>query len=74
MIIDTTRVFAEETSGVYQENVIGSAAEYTYADGGIVRGEEILGRLNLGPGKPEHAAGIALDDTHLPHITMCSAT
>ena len=49
------RVFAEETWGVNKENVIGSAAEYTYtADGGIVRGEEILGRLNLGPGKPEH--------------------
>jgi len=52
---DFMRVFAEETWGVNKENVIGSAAEYTYtADGGIVRGEEILGRLNLGPGKPEH--------------------
>ena len=48
------RVFAEETWGVLKENVIGSAAEYTYADGRIVRGEEALGRLNLGPGKPEH--------------------
>ena len=52
---DFMRVFAEETWGVNKENVIGSAAEYTYtADGKIVRGEEILGRLNLGPGKPEH--------------------
>ena len=52
---DFMRVFAEETWGVNKENVIGSAAEYTYTvDGGIVRGEEILGRLNLGPGKPEH--------------------
>ena len=51
---DFMRVFAEETWGVYQENVIGSAAEYTYADGGIVREEDILGRLNLGAGKPEH--------------------
>ena len=51
---DFMRVFAEETWGVNKENVIGSAAEYSYADGKIVRGEEILGRLNLGPGKPEH--------------------
>jgi len=51
---DFMRVFAEETWGVHQENVIGSAAEYTYADGAIVRGAEILGNLNLGPGKPEH--------------------
>jgi phosphoserine phosphatase len=52
---DFMRVFAEETWGVNKENVIGSAAEYSYtAEGGIIRGEEILGRLNLGPGKPEH--------------------
>jgi phosphoserine phosphatase len=52
---DFMRVFAEETWGVNKENVIGSAAEYTYtADGGIVREAGILGRLNLGPGKPEH--------------------
>jgi phosphoserine phosphatase len=51
---DFMRVFAEETWGVYRENVIGSAAAYTYVDGGVVRGEEILGNLNLGPGKPEH--------------------
>jgi hypothetical protein len=51
---DFMRVFAEETWGVYRENVIGSAAEYSYAEGEIVRGQEILGRLNLGPGKPEH--------------------
>ena len=51
---DFMRVFAEETWGVYKENVIGSSAEYTYADGGIVREKGLLGRLNLGPGKPEH--------------------
>jgi phosphoserine phosphatase len=51
---DFMRVFAEETWGVYQENVIGSAAEYTYTDGRIIRGEQVLGGLNLGPGKPEH--------------------
>jgi phosphoserine phosphatase len=51
---DFMRVFAEETWGVPKENVIGSAAEYTYADGRIVRGHGILGNLNIGPGKPEH--------------------
>jgi phosphoserine phosphatase len=51
---DFMRVFAEETWGVYKENVIGSSAEYSYANGTIVRGEKILGSLNLGPGKPEH--------------------
>ncbi|MEY2243142.1 HAD family hydrolase [Streptomyces sp. BF23-18] len=51
---DFMRVFAEETWGIPKENVIGSAAEYTYADGRIVRGERLLGRLDLGPGKPEH--------------------
>lgn len=48
------RVFAEEMWGINLENVIGSAAEYRYVDGKIVRGEHILGGLDLGPGKPEH--------------------
>jgi phosphoglycolate phosphatase-like HAD superfamily hydrolase len=51
---DFMRVFAEETWGIHKENVIGTAAEYTYADGGIVRGENVMGSLDLGPGKPEH--------------------
>jgi phosphoglycolate phosphatase-like HAD superfamily hydrolase len=51
---DFMRVFAEETWGIPKENVIGSAPEYTYADGRLVRGAEVLGRLDLGPGKPEH--------------------
>jgi len=51
---DFMRVFAEETWGIYKENVIGTAAEYTYSDGAVVRGEQLLGRLDLGPGKPEH--------------------
>ena len=52
---DFMRVFAEETWGVYQENVIGSAAEYTYADGSHrPRRGACSARLNLGPGKPEH--------------------
>jgi phosphoglycolate phosphatase-like HAD superfamily hydrolase len=51
---DFMRAFAEDAWGIYKENVIGTAAEYTYADGKIVRAEHVLGNLNLGPGKPEH--------------------
>jgi len=51
---DFMRVFAEETWGIYKENVIGTAAEYHYAGGRIVRGEHALGGLDVGPGKPEH--------------------
>jgi hypothetical protein len=51
---DFMRVFAEDAWGIHKENVIGSAAGYTYADGRIVRSAEMLGGLNLGPGKPEH--------------------
>src|SRR5262249_35950942 len=31
-----------------------SAAGYSYTDGRIVRSEEFVGGLDLGPGKPEH--------------------
>jgi phosphoserine phosphatase len=51
---DFMRVFAEETWGIYKENVIGTAREYTYDGGKMVRGEQVLGTLDLGPGKPEH--------------------
>jgi phosphoglycolate phosphatase-like HAD superfamily hydrolase len=51
---DFMRVFAEELWGIYKENVIGSAAEYTYADGGFIRARSLLGSLDVGPGKPEH--------------------
>jgi phosphoglycolate phosphatase-like HAD superfamily hydrolase len=40
---DFMRVFAEDAWGIFKENVIGTAAEYTYADGGIVRGEHASG-------------------------------
>ena len=50
---DFMRVFAEEMWGIYKENVVGSAAEYTYSHGTVVRGEGILGPINLGPRKPE---------------------
>jgi len=51
---DFMRVFAEEAWGIFKENVIGTAAEYTYTDGKIVRAEQALGGLDIGPGKPEH--------------------
>lgn len=51
---DFMRVFAEETWGIPKENVIGSAAACTYADGRLVRSRELLGSLDLGRGKPEH--------------------
>jgi phosphoserine phosphatase len=51
---DFMRVFAEEAFGVHKENVIGTAAEYHFTDGKIVRGEHALGTLDVGPGKPEH--------------------
>jgi phosphoserine phosphatase len=51
---DFMRVFAEETWGIYKENVIGTAAEYSYTNGKIIRGDQTLGSLDVGPGKPEH--------------------
>lgn len=51
---DFMRAFAEETWGIYKENVIGTAADYRYENGRIVRTEAVLGGLDLGPGKPEH--------------------
>ena len=49
---DFMRAFAEKAWGIPKEHVIGSAAEYTYADGRIVRSDQMLGGLDLGPGKP----------------------
>jgi phosphoserine phosphatase len=51
---DFMRVFAEDAWGIYKENVIGTAAEYSYADGKIVRGEHAVGGLDVRSGKPEH--------------------
>jgi phosphoserine phosphatase len=51
---DFMRVFAEDAWGIYKENVIGTAAEYSYADGKIVRGEHTVGGLDVRAGKPEH--------------------
>jgi phosphoserine phosphatase len=51
---DFMRVFAEQAWGVFKENVIGTAAEYSYVDGKIVRGEHTVGGLDVRAGKPEH--------------------
>lgn len=51
---DFMRVFSEDAFGIHKENVIGSAVEYSYVNGEIVRGEHPLGALDVGPGKPEH--------------------
>jgi phosphoserine phosphatase len=51
---DFMRVFAEETWGIHKENVIGSASEYDYEGGRLLRTDQILGGLALGPGKPGH--------------------
>ena len=51
---DFMRVIAEDTWGVLQENVIGSAPEWSYRDGQLVRDNAMRGDLALGPGKPSH--------------------
>ena len=51
---DFMRVIAEDTWGVLQENVIGSAPEWSYRDGQLVRDDAMRGELALGPGKPSH--------------------
>jgi len=48
------RVIAESAWDIPREHVIGTAPTYTYHDGVIRRGGEVLGGLALGPGKPEH--------------------
>ncbi|MFD6184500.1 HAD family hydrolase [Streptomyces goshikiensis] len=51
---DFMRVFAEDAWGILKENVIGSTAAYIYPSGRLIRSRELLGNLDLGPGKPEH--------------------
>ena len=48
------RAFSEEALGIYRENVIGSAPEWEYEDGQLVRCNKMHGNLSLGPGKLEH--------------------
>ncbi|UCD42913.1 MAG: haloacid dehalogenase-like hydrolase [Chloroflexota bacterium] len=51
---DFMRVFSEQAWGIYRENVIGSAPEYEYQDGQLLRQNKLHGNIALGPGKPEH--------------------
>ena len=51
---DFMRVICEETWGLLRENVIGSAPEFAYRDGELVRHTALHGPLALGPGKPEY--------------------
>jgi phosphoglycolate phosphatase-like HAD superfamily hydrolase len=51
---DFMRVIAEATWGILKENVIGTAAEFAYRDGRLLRQDKVLGGVALGPGKPEH--------------------
>lgn len=45
---DFMRVFAEETWGIFKEDVIGCSAAYEYKDGRIVRTDQMLRCLALG--------------------------
>jgi phosphoglycolate phosphatase-like HAD superfamily hydrolase len=51
---DFMRVICEDTWGIPRENVIGSAPEFAYRDGVLVRRATPHGPLALGPGKPEY--------------------
>jgi phosphoglycolate phosphatase-like HAD superfamily hydrolase len=51
---DFMRVFSEQAWGIFRENVIGSAPEYAYEGGQLVRRNALHGNIALGPGKLEH--------------------
>jgi len=51
---DFMRVYAEEVLGLYRENIIGSAPEFAYQDGQLLRQNALHGNISLGPGKLEH--------------------
>jgi phosphoserine phosphatase len=51
---DFMRVYCEEYLGVYRENVIGSAPEFAYVDGQLLRQNALHGNISLGGGKVEH--------------------
>ena len=51
---DFMRVFSEEALGIYRENIMGSAPEFAYEDGQLVRQNALHGNISLGPGKLEH--------------------
>jgi len=51
---DFMRIISEETWGIFKENVIGTALEYEYDKGTLKRADNVLGGIDLGPGKVEH--------------------
>ena len=51
---DFMRTFSEDALGVYRENVIGSAPEFAYVDGQLLRQNVLHGNISLGGGKLEH--------------------
>ncbi|WP_236246014.1 HAD family phosphatase [Streptomyces sp. CC210A] len=51
---DFMRVICEDVWGLPRENVIGSAPEFSYRDGAMVRQAAPHGPVTLGPGKPEY--------------------
>jgi phosphoglycolate phosphatase-like HAD superfamily hydrolase len=51
---DFMRVYSEKILGIYRENVIGSAPEFAYQDGQLLRQNKLHGNISLGPGKLEH--------------------
>ena len=51
---DFMRAFSEESLGIYRENIIGSAPEFAYVDGQLLRQNKLHGNISLGPGKLEH--------------------
>jgi phosphoglycolate phosphatase-like HAD superfamily hydrolase len=51
---DFMRVYSEEVLGIYRENVIGSAPEFAYVDGQLLRQNTLHGNISLGGGKLEH--------------------
>lgn len=51
---DFMRVFSEDALGIFRENVIGSAPEFAYENGQLIRKNVLHGNISLGPGKLEH--------------------
>ena len=51
---DFMRVFSEQAWGILREDVIGSAPQYVYEGGRLVRSNAMLSNVALGPGKVEH--------------------
>jgi phosphoserine phosphatase len=51
---DFMRAFSEQAWSILREDVIGSAPQYVYEGGRLVRSNAMLGGVALGPGKVEH--------------------